>query len=470
MTDSVTFGTTGIPLFIMNTNEFDSWLVSQNSEVKSWLNHINYEGKGLALIPDQQGTLSFVIYGALDLDNVLFAGDLPLLLPSGQYYFNHKTHLISSESLESTTLNLAIGWGLGSYKFLTFKTQAKEDTQPKTPELVIHNSELVEKANNIIQATSLVRDLVNSPANHMMPENIAHATLKLSEEFSGSVNQIIGQDLIDQGFPCVHAVGRASIHAPRLIELNWGDESLPTVTLIGKGVCFDSGGLDIKPSSAMRLMKKDMGGAAHVLGLAKLIMSESLPVHLRVIIPAVENTVSGNSFRPGDILPTRKGLNIEIDNTDAEGRLVLCDALTYVGESSNDIIIDFATLTGAARVALGTEVGAFFCNNSDVAQQLQAFSEQLNDPLWQLPLYKPYEDMLKSQAADLLNCDPSGLGGAITAALYLQYFVSPETDWIHFDVMAWNKRKMPGKPVGGEAFGIRATFEFLKTRYGTTHS
>jgi leucyl aminopeptidase len=251
-----------------------------------------------------------------------------------------------------------------------------------------------------------------------------------------------------------------------LIELHWGNPSDPGVTLIGKGVCFDSGGLNLKSGTGIRLMKKDMGGAAHALGLASLIMSHNLPVSLRVLIPAVENAVSGDSFRPGDIITTRKGLTVEIDNTDAEGRLVLCDALTEACTDNPELMIDFATLTGAARVALGTELPAIFCNDDEVARNLLKSGLKTDDPMWQLPLHQPYKAMLDSDIADLLNSAPVGVGGAITAALYLQSFVDAAVPWIHFDVMAWNTRKRPGRPIGGDAFGIRAVFDYLHSRYG----
>ncbi len=299
----------------------------------------------------------------------------------------------------------------------------------------------------------------------MMPEHLAEATAVLAQSFGAQVDQIIGDDLLTQNYPTIHMVGRASTHAPRLIDLQWGDDHAPKVTLVGKGVCFDSGGLDIKPSAGMRYMKKDMGGAAHVLGLAHLIMSNQLPVRLRVLIPAVENAVAGNAFRPGDVIKTRKGLTVEIDNTDAEGRLVLCDALAEAQTENPDILIDFATLTGAARVALGTELPGFFCNQPAFATALQDAGNRSGDPVWELPLHAPYKDMLKSDIADMVNCAASPFGGAITAALYLQAFVEPKTTWAHFDIMAWNNRKLPGRPIGGEAFGVRAVYAALEKRY-----
>jgi leucyl aminopeptidase len=299
-----------------------------------------------------------------------------------------------------------------------------------------------------------------------MPEDLSRVSEQLANEYHASIKHLIGDELLENNYPTIHAVGRASIHQPRLIDLTWGQPDAPKITLVGKGVCFDSGGLDLKPSNAMRLMKKDMGGAAHVLGLAKLIMALNLPVRLRVLIPAVENAVSSNAFRPGDVLTTRQGITVEVDNTDAEGRLVLCDALTEADSENPEMIIDFATLTGACRVALGTELPGFFCNDQTLAQALQQSGDKVQDLVWQLPLHSPYQDMLKSDIADTLNSAPSPFGGAITAALYLQLFVSKNTPWVHFDVMAWNNRKLPGRPIGGEAFGIRAVYELLAQRYG----
>jgi len=275
-----------------------------------------------------------------------------------------------------------------------------------------------------------------------------------------------GVDLLTRKFPAIHVVGRASHREPRLLEMNWGDESHPLLVLCGKGVCFDTGGLNLKPGTGMALMKKDMGGAAHVLALARLIMQAQLPVRLMVLIPAVENSVSGNAYRPGDVIATRKGLSVEIGNTDAEGRVVLADALTYACEFEPDLVIDFATLTGAARVALGTDLPPVFSNDISIANEITAAGELEEDPLWVMPLYQPYKQLLKSPVADLNNIGKTPYGGCITAALFLEHFVTSETDWVHIDTWAWNQGTRPGRPVGGEAIGLRATFRYLKTRYG----
>jgi leucyl aminopeptidase len=454
---------TDIPITLTLCSEYPSWLEAQTKSVQTWLNSNNYEGKGSCILPNQDGSISRVIYGITGQEGFFIAGELALQLPPGQYLIDQES---SQKALlpSSTLLNFLISWGLSCYQFSPYKTT--ENTKKKSsPTLSVTSQELINEATSYIDSISLVRDLVNTPAGDLMPQDISAQTDQLAKEFNAQVVHIIGDDLLKHNYPTIHAVGRASVHEPRLIDLAWGDEDAPKVTLVGKGVCFDSGGLDLKPTNAMRLMKKDMGGAAHVLGLAKLIMSQNLPVRLRVLIPAVENAVSANAFRPGDVITTRQGITVEIDNTDAEGRLVLCDALTEADSESPDIIIDFATLTGACRVAVGTEIAGMFTNHKDVAAGLIESGLNVHDPVWQLPLHAPYQDMLKSDIADTLNSAPTGFGGAITAALYLQLFVSKETQWVHFDIMAWNLRKLPGRPVGGEAFGIRATFEYLNQRF-----
>jgi len=451
------------PITLILCSEYQLWFEDQPQTVQTWLNSNHYEGKGYCILPNQDGSILRVIYGVTGQEGFFIAGDLALQLPPGQYFIDEElSHNVLSTP--SSLLNFLISWGLSCYRFAPYKTNNNAKQKP-LPTLSALSKEIIDEASSYIDAISLVRDLVNTPASDLMPQDISSQTDRLAKKFNAQVKHIIGDDLLKQNYPTIHAVGRASVHEPRLIDLVWGDEDAPKVTLVGKGVCFDSGGLDLKPTSAMRLMKKDMGGAAHVLGLAHLIMSQNLPVRLRVLIPAVENAVSANAFRPGDVLTTRQGITVEIDNTDAEGRLVLCDALTEADSESPDIIIDFATLTGACRVALGTELPGFFTNHKNVSTGLIESGIDVHDPVWQLPLHSPYQDMLKSDIADTLNSAPTGFGGAITAALYLQLFVSQETQWIHFDVMAWNNRKLPGRPAGGEAFGIRATFEYLNQRF-----
>ena len=340
-----------------------------------------------------------------------------------------------------------------------------KDNKKLLPTLVLPNESLKTTVEREISAITLVRDLINTSAQDMMPEHLGETIELLAKTFDAEVTQIIGDELLAQNYPTIHAVGRASEHAPRLIDLRWGDESHPKITLVGKGVCFDSGGLDVKSADGMRNMKKDMGGAAHAMGLAQLIMAHQLPVRLRLLIPAVENAIAHNAYRPGDVIKTRKGLTVEIHNTDAEGRLVLCDALAEADTESPDLLIDFATLTGTCRVALGTELSGLFSNRKEVAAGLCRAGEIIGDPVWTLPLHAPYKAFLKSELADLVNSPSSPMGGAIVAALYLQSFISDDTPWCHFDIMAWNTRALPGRPVGGEAMGLRAAFEYLAAKY-----
>jgi leucyl aminopeptidase len=315
-------------------------------------------------------------------------------------------------------------------------------------------------------ATHLVRDLVTIPAGDMGPEQLEIAAQALCDRHSANLSVTVGDDLLSQNYPLIHAVGRAYSQPPRLLDITWGDPNAPRVTLVGKGVCFDTGGLDIKPAAGMKLMKKDMGGAANVLGLAEMIMGLQLPVRLRVLIPAVENSIASNAVHPLDVLPSRRGLTVEVGNTDAEGRLVLADALweAVCEEPAPQLVIDFATLTGAARIALGTELPACFSNRPELADALLTCGLAVDDPLWQLPLHQPYRAMIESSVADLSNISNSSYGGSITAALFLQEFIRPEIPWIHLDLMAWNIRTLPGRPEGGEAMGMRAVFELIKQK------
>jgi leucyl aminopeptidase len=453
MAFALTTGTQGIPLNIINTSDYETWLSAQPGAVQNWLRSTDYRGEGLRLIAGDDGALNQVVFGAENTQDHFLCGDLVAQLPVADYQFQGDDNLLPL---------VAFSWGLGAYRFDHYQQDAKKPQ----PQLVLPSQTLLENTEKHLQAIALVRDLINTPAAEMMPEHLGEAVETLSREFDAEVSQIVGDDLLDQNYPTIHAVGRASAHAPRLIDLRWGDPTHPKITLVGKGVCFDTGGLNLKPTPGIRLMKKDMGGAAHVIGLARLILSHQLPVRLRVLIPAVENAVSGNAFRPGDVLRTRKGLSVEIDNTDAEGRLVLCDALAEAETEKPELLIDFATLTGACRIALGAELPGFYTNTEALAVELMAASKTVDDPLWQMPLHQPYKAFLKSEIADMVNSAATPLGGSITAALYLQAFVGADTPWLHFDVMAWNDRKRPGRPVGGEACGLRAVFEYLQRQYG----
>jgi leucyl aminopeptidase len=327
-------------------------------------------------------------------------------------------------------------------------------------------SEAASRGLVIATAIAATRDLVNTPAEHMGPAELSGAVKAVARAHGARFREVVGDALLKSGFPAVHAVGRASSRAPRLIELNWGNPKHRKLTLVGKGVCFDSGGLDLKPADGMRWMKKDMGGAANALGLATLVMALKLPVSLQLLIPAVENAVAGNAFRPGDVIKTRKGLHIEIGNTDAEGRVILCDALAYAAERSPELVIDLATLTGAARVALGPQLPALFCRRMDLARELVDRGLQMEDPLWHLPLWKPYHPLIESDIADIVNTGRGPMAGAVTAALFLEDFVPEGLDWVHLDLFAWNDAPRPGRPVGGEAQAMRTLLAYLEDRFG----
>ncbi len=350
-------------------------------------------------------------------------------------------------------------WSLAQYRYDAFKDNLQQARQLFLP------SPLLEKIVLESEVIFQTRDLINGPANHVGPEALAKAMSKLSKQYGGTFKQCVGEDLLKENYPAIYAVGKASNERPRLLSLSWGQKNHPKIAILGKGVCFDSGGLDVKPSSAMRLMKKDMGGAAIALGLAEWVIRNKLPVQLQVLIPAVENVIGGNAFKPGDVLTMRNGLTVEVDNTDAEGRLVLADALSKACEEQPDLIIDFATLTGAARSAVGTELSAMFTDNENLARALYESGQQQSDPLWRLPLFDRYKPMLDSSIADLVNSSPSPYAGAVTAALFLQAFVDNSIPWVHFDLMAWNVSSKPGKPEGGEAMALRAVADYLAKTY-----
>lgn len=449
-----------VPLFLLDVDRFADFLQTQSPAHQAWLklNGFTGEAEQHCLLPDAAGHLAMVCVGlAKNDDATLFAvANLSLILPNGVYY------LANAADFDDPSLYLlSLGWGLGSYQFTRYKTSSRSVAQWILPKSIDQK-----RLTDELSACFWVRDLINTPAEDMMPEHLAEHAENLAKRYRGQCHQLIGDELLTSHYPMIHAVGRASSHAPRLIDLRFGAAGLPKLTLVGKGVCFDSGGLDVKPASGMLLMKKDMGGAAHVLGLAQLILAQGLPVQLRVLIPAVDNAISGNAFRPGDILPSRHGQTVEIGNTDAEGRLILADALTAAVEEAPDYLIDFATLTGAARVAVGTEIAAYFSNDEALAAAIQTAAQRVQDPCWRLPLFKPYQRQLKSPVADLNNAPGGGYAGAITAALFLQAFVPDALRWVHFDVMAFNIKSSTGKPEGGEAMGLRAIFQVIEQTIG----
>ena len=451
---NLTSGKKTIPIDLIVTSELESWLAQQKPFIQHWVAASNFKAESYSycLLPDDKGQLAHVYVGTQEINDFWTLGNLAYDLPSGIYEFNHDN--------ASVLKNAVIAWALGAYRFNRYK---KESILPA--QLLLSDSLIEQEAQQLVHATYLVRDLINTPTEYMGPAQLAEAVIQLGQPFSTVVNQIVGEDLIRHNYPAIHAVGRASNNSPRLIDLRWGEKTKPKLTLVGKGVCFDSGGLDLKSSSGMALMKKDMGGAANVLGLAYMIMATNLPVNLRVLIPAVENAVSGNAYRPGDIIATRKGLYVEVGNTDAEGRLILADALTEAVTEKPDFLIDFATLTGAARVALGPDLPALFCNKESISADLASKSKQEQDQLWPMPLYQPYREYLNSPFADINNNSSNPYGGAIAAALFLQEFVGFDQPWGHIDLMAWNMTDRPGRPQGGEAMGLRAVWEFLRERY-----
>jgi leucyl aminopeptidase len=379
-------------------------------------------------------------------------GKLATLLPGGIWRF---------ASLPADPKLAALAFALGGYRFSRYRAEEEKSNAVLELPPGVDGAEL----SRIVEAVFLVRDLVNTPANDLGPAEIEEAARGLAKRHGASIRSVVGDDLLKENFPLVHAVGKASTRAPRLIDLRWGDAKHPKVALVGKGVVFDTGGLDIKPASGMLLMKKDMGGAASALGLASMIMGAKLPVYLRVVIPAVENAISGEAFRPGDVFKSRKGASVEIGNTDAEGRLVLADALALADEEAPDLIVDFSTLTGAARVALGPELPAAFTDDEKLVAELSGFAAREADPFWRLPLWRPYQSMLDSKIADTNNVSASAFAGAITAALFLSRFVERAKSWLHFDLFAWNSSSRPGRPEGGEAQTIRALYAYLKERY-----
>lgn len=439
-----------VPLHLISQNQWEEKLGTLTSVERNGFFIRQFKGKAgdYCLIHNADGLIDKAYIGSGSGNQALALAHAANILPAGNYQVQ-----------ESLTQEAAVSWALAQYRFVAYK---KYDLQPRT--LVIDEADL----NGILalaQSIFLVRDLVNTPTNGMGPKEMAEVVEQLAQTHRAEFKQWIGDELLDDNYPAIHAVGRASVSAPRLLSLTWGDERHPHITLVGKGVCFDSGGLDIKAASNMRLMKKDMGGAAHVIGLAQWIMMRRLPVRLQVLIPAVENAIGPDAFRPGDVLTMRNGLTVEIENTDAEGRLVLADALVKACEDRPELIIDFATLTGAARVAVGPEIAAMFSNNDALAAAITEASSKTADPVWRLPLFTAYEDLLQSNIADLANSSASPYAGAIVGGLFLQRFVTPSIPWVHFDVMAWNTSNRPGKPEGGEAMGLRAVADYLLRVY-----
>jgi leucyl aminopeptidase len=443
-------------LHLVDKKTYEAWLTAQPARIRRALEAQGFKGEGyqLAILPGERDEWSAVL-GVANVDELS-----PWCLAKAAESLPEGPYRVADRGPGPAVL----GWLLGQYRFDRYK----KDGSAKGPRILLTDEPArIDETVLIAESTCLVRDLVNMPAGDLGPAELEAEARTLAEAAGAKLRVTVGKAL-DEGYPMIAAVGRAAAKGrePRLIEVEYGDQRHPRIAIVGKGVCFDSGGLDIKPSSGMRLMKKDMGGAAHALGLARLIMKSPLKVRLHLLIPAVENAISGDAFRPGDILRSRQGLSVEVGNTDAEGRLILGDALTRAGEEKPGLIVDFATLTGAARVALGPDLPALFANDDALADQLLACGAVVSDPLWRMPLWQPYEEMLSSDVADIGNMADAPLAGAVTAALFLQKFVPEGTPWAHLDTFAWRASSKPGRPKGGDAVGLRAVWDVLKARYG----
>jgi leucyl aminopeptidase len=445
-----------IPIWFVSSANYSDVRRAIGAEASAYAQAAGFEPKAgrYLLLPANGGAaLGGVLFGvesADDSKDPFLAGRLPQHLPDGTYRFANDA---------ADTRLAALSFALGAYRFTRYRKAEPRSIKLDLPQRIDR-----EELEHIVEGVTLARDLINTPANDMGPAQLEQAARKIAARHAATITAVVGDELLEQNFPLIHAVGRAAVAAPRLIDVAWGDANHPRVTLVGKGVCFDTGGLDIKPDTAMLNMKKDMGGAAAALALAHMIMAGGLKVRLRVLIPAVENAIAGSSFRPRDIYSSRKGITIEIGNTDAEGRLILADALTLADEDKPALIADFATLTGAARVALGPEVTPFFTDDDRLADELMRAGKAENDPLWRLPLWRPYESMLESKVADTNNVGGSQ-AGAITAALFMRQFVNAQS-WVHFDLFAWTATAKSGRPEGGECQVARALYALLAARYG----
>ncbi len=448
-------GQPAVALHLVDKKGFNSWLKARPERVRRAVAAQGFRGEGyqLAILPGEQSDWSALL-GVANVDALSpwCLAKAAESLPEGKYRVEGRAPGPA-----------ALGWLLGQYRFERYK-KAEGKSGPRV--LLTSEPARIEEIVLTAQSVILIRDLVNLPAGDLGPAELESAVREVADECGAEIAVTAGAAL-DEGYPMIAAVGRAATaeRSPRLVELEWGDRRHPRIAIVGKGVCFNSGGLDIKQASWMRVMKKDMGGAAHALALARLVMKNRLPVRLHLLIPAVENSVSGAAFRPGDVLRSRKGLTVEVDNTDAEGRLILGDALAKAAEGEPELILDFATLTGAARVALGPDLPALFANDDSLAGDLLAGGEAAADPVWRLPLWTPYEDMLSSDIADLSNSSDVPMAGAVTAALFLRKFVPEGLPWAHFDTYAWRGSAKPGRPKGGDAFGLRAAWSALSERY-----
>ncbi len=444
------------PIHTTDRASFTAVAPTLPAATRRWLSTVGFDGApdSFALLPDDKGSLKAVWAGVHAAVHPYALSALPRALPAGNYRLDDAALAVDAQSA-------ALSWSLGCYSFSAYKNAKRA---PATLQLAADDA--ASRGVRVAAAICAARDLINTPAEHLGPAELAQAVSAVAKTHGAKFKQTVGDALLAAGFPAIHAVGRAATREPRLIELTWGNPRHPKVTLVGKGVCFDSGGLDIKSAEGMRQMKKDMGGAASALALADLVMGLKLPVRLQLLIPAVENAISGNAYRPGDVFKTRAGVHIEIGNTDAEGRVILCDALAYGAQSRPVLMIDMATLTGAARVALGPQLPALFCRDTDLARGLVDRGLRLHDPLWHMPLWRPYHAGIESDIADIVNTGKGPMAGAINAALFLADFVPEMVPWLHLDLYAGNESPRPGRPAGGEAQTIRTLLDYLEERFG----
>lgn len=447
-------------IMLVTTKSLKDWIKKQDTLVQTWVKSSGFEGKEGDLLPvlDAKGRIATVLYGVSEPLGLYSTAALPDKLGA----LPAKTFRIENPLSRKEAGAAALGWALGCYRFGHYK---KEKTPPP-PKLVWPKNADKKAVANAVDAIFLVRDLINLPPNDLGPQELAGEARKLARAHNATCTVISGKALTGKNYPAIYEVGKGSARPPCLIDLKWGSTKHPRVTLVGKGITFDTGGYDLKDSGNMFNMKKDMGGAAHVLGLAQMIMTAKLKVRLRVLISAAENMVDAGAYRPSDVIKTRKGLTVEVGNTDAEGRLVIADALTEASREHPKLLVDFATLTGAARVAMGPDVPAMFCNDDKIANDLQKLSMEIEDPLWRMPLWEPYGEYLKSAIADTSSTGTISRGGHIIAALFLQKFIDAGVPWIHLDLNAWRDSGKPGRPKGGEAMGMRAVYELIEKKFG----
>ena len=454
-----------VPVIPLTEKTFEKWLKKQDSYAKKALEQASFAGKPLQnyILRDASGTIQAVLTGVHTpckyYDFAHTAEHIRVGLD--KKFLTECSFSIAREHLSDEDLRRAhIGWGWVCYRFTAYKKDDKG-----LPQLTFGKGIDKNRIKALVESIYMTRNLINTPANHLGPVELEDAARFVAKKFKAEINVTVDKDLLKENLPMIYAVGDGSHRRPRLIDMSWGNKKHPKVTIVGKGVCFDTGGLDIKPPQFMLLMKKDMAGAAHALGIAWIVMALNLPIRLRILIPAVENSTSGMAFRPLDIIPSRKGLTVEIGDTDAEGRLIIGDCLTLACEEKPDLLIDFATLTGSARAALGFDIPALFSNNDKTAEDLKKISMDFEDPLWPLPIWEPYRKEMDSLVADINNVG-TGKAGAIHGALFLKEFITPQTEWVHLDMYAWEQYGRPGRPKGGADTGLRAVFAFIEKRYG----